>query len=221
MCVETTPSGLCWDHSPFVGTTPPSGMCCHHPSPFLACVGTTHPPLPSSSGVFTDTHMLSLMYAGDMCQWHMQCSGESTQSGSCGGRERDKDTASPGVKPCNLEEEPDDSESTAVHCGKDALSLSQGVNPCNLQQVSPVAMSPCSLQPYSLMDAARGEEHSQKWTATFDAPVLCDKYLARYIGVARGPLKSVGWSYERAVKLLVELRRSRQVQSGKSGSSAF
>ena len=216
MC-EITPSGLCWDHSPSVGTTPPSGMLSH--SPFWLVLGPLPPPLLCSSGVFTDTHMLSLMYAGDLCQWHMLCSAESTQSGNCGGGERDNDTALLGVKPCNLEEEPDDSESTAVHCSKDALS--QRVNPCNFQQASPVAMPPCSLHPYTLMDTACGVEHSQKWTTTFDAPALCDRYLARYIGVARGPLKSVGWSYERAVKLLVELRRSRQVKGGKSGSSAF
>lgn len=178
-------------------------------------------PILSSSGVFTDTHMLSLMYAGDMCQWHMLCSERSAQTDNCGVRGRDTGAASPGVKPCNLEKGPDDSESTAVHCTKDQPSVShQGVNSCNLQHASPVSASPYSLQAYSLMDTACGEEHSKKWMASFDAPALCDRYLTRYIGVARGPLKSLGWSYERAVKLLVGLRRSRQAQSVKSGSSS-
>ena len=173
----------------------------------------------SSPGVFTDTHMLSLMYAGDMCKWHMLCSdaGNSAPTGNCGVRGRDKDTLSLGVKPYNLQEEPDGSQSTAVHCNQDAPSPShQGVNPCDLQQANPLAVLPLSLQPYLLMDSACGEEHSKKWAATFDAPVLCERYLARYISVARGPLKSLGWSYERAVKLLVDLRRSQQAPSGKS-----
>lgn len=167
--------------------------------------------------------MLSLMYAGDMCKWHMLCSeaGNNAQTVKCGVRGRDKDTSSLGSKPCNLQEEPDDSQSTAVHCNEAAPSPSlQGVHPCDLQQASPVAVLPLSLQPYLLMDTARGEEHSKKWVATFNAPVLCERYLARYISVARGPLKSLGWSYERAVKLLVELRRSQQAQSGKSRPSS-
>lgn len=176
-----------------------------------------------AAGVFTDTHMLSLMYAGDMCQWHMHCSVQNTpSSASCGGG-RDQDTAEPGVKPCNLKGETDSSQSdsTTAKCSKDATPPSQGVNPCNVQQASALATSTHSLEPYALMDAAFGKEHTQQWTTNFDAPVLCDRYLARYISVARGPLKSLGWSYERAVKLLVELRRGRQTLSAKSGSSAL
>ena len=175
----------------------------------------------SSSGVFTDTHMLSLMYAGDVCKWHTLCSeaGSNAPTGNCGARGWGKDTSSRGVKPCNLQEEPDGSQSTAVHCNQDAPSPAhQGVNPCHLQQASPVAVLPLSLQPYLLMDTACGEEHSRKWVATFNAPVLCERYLTRYISVARGPLKGLGWSYERAVKLLVELRRSQQPPSDKPRS---
>ena len=186
---------------------------------------TTPHLLPYAAGVFTDTHMLSLMYAGDMCQWHMQCSVQSTPSsascGSSGGR--DQDTTAPGVKPCKLKADTNSSQSdsTVVQCSKDATPASQGANPCNLQEASSSETPTHSLEPYALMDNAFGKEHTQQWTTDFDAPVLCDRYLSRYISVARGPLKSVGWSYERAVKLLVELRRGQQTQSVKSGSSAL
>lgn len=160
------------------------------------------------------------MYAGDMCQWYMQCSVQSTSSDGCGsGGGQDQGTEVPRVKPCNLISS--QSDSTTAECTKEAPPPPQGVSPSNLQQSNSLITSTHVLEPYALLDAACGQEHTQHWTASFDAPVLCDKYLSRYISVARGPLKSLGWSYERAVKLLVELRRSRQTQSTKLGSSAL
>lgn len=61
---------------------------------------------------------------------------------------------------------------------------------------------------YSLMERLQGVEFVRKWQCDFSAVQLGQDFLSRYIDVARGPLRAGGWKYDRAVQLLVKLKKS-------------
>jgi len=52
-----------------------------------------------------------------------------------------------------------------------------------------------------------GEPYFVKWEQSFNAHQCGQGYLARYIEVARGPLKEHGWKYDNAVKMVVEMKK--------------
>lgn len=52
-----------------------------------------------------------------------------------------------------------------------------------------------------------GEMYVINWEKTFNALQYGQDYLAKYIEVARGPLKEHGWKYDNAVKMIVEMKK--------------
>ena len=52
-----------------------------------------------------------------------------------------------------------------------------------------------------------GEAYVVSWEKTFNAHQYGQDYLAKYIEVARGPLKEHGWKYDNAVKMIVEMKK--------------
>ena len=61
---------------------------------------------------------------------------------------------------------------------------------------------------YSLMEHLQGKEFVQKWVLEFSAIQYGQDFLTKYVDAARGPLASQGWSYDRAVQLLVKLKKA-------------
>ena len=114
--------------------------------------------LSSCAGVFSDMHMLGLIYGGEMCFWSWETA-SSNQRG-------------------------DDSQ------GRDCLA-SLGAD---------AAL-------YTMMDHLKGRPFSERWRSEFIAVQHGQDLLSKYVECARGPLKAQGWSYDRAVQLLVKLKR--------------
>ena len=63
------------------------------------------------------------------------------------------------------------------------------------------------IQPYNLMVGSKGVVYKEEWCEAFDPVCFCERYLSRYISVARGPLRELNWKYDRAVELLVQLKK--------------
>ena len=61
---------------------------------------------------------------------------------------------------------------------------------------------------YSLVLNTKGVDFIKTWMFNFDPLKEGIETLAKYVEIARGPLKDHGWSYDRAVRLLVELKRT-------------
>jgi hypothetical protein len=60
---------------------------------------------------------------------------------------------------------------------------------------------------YPVLRQIHGEEAVSRWVDEYN-PLSCGlQVLAKYIKVARGPLKSAGWDYTRAVQLTLDMRR--------------
>ena len=59
----------------------------------------------------------------------------------------------------------------------------------------------------SVLACLCGEIYFVNWEKSFSALQLGQDYLAKYIEVARGPLKEHGWKYDNAVKMVVEMKR--------------
>ena len=52
-----------------------------------------------------------------------------------------------------------------------------------------------------------GEPYFVNWERSFNALQFGQDCLAKYIEVARGPLKEHGWKYDNAVKMVVEMKK--------------
>jgi hypothetical protein len=199
-------------------------------------------------GVFSDTHMLALMYCGDLCFWCVEleqtnkistptstggdvtagCTGGDVTAGRTGGDVTAGRTGGDVTAGCtggdvtagctggDVTAGRTGGDVTAGRIDGDATVGHKDVNTSSTQSHTSLAdnvasgkspSGPSSLRPYQLMCEYKGEEYRDLWCKSFDPSRLCERYLSRYISVARGPLKELGWSYDRAVQLLVELRK--------------
>lgn len=61
---------------------------------------------------------------------------------------------------------------------------------------------------FCAMKHSQGDEFVKRWVSDFDPQKNARELFSKYIDVARGPLKAQGWNYDRAVQLLVKLRRA-------------
>lgn len=61
---------------------------------------------------------------------------------------------------------------------------------------------------YHVMLHTRGLPLIDAWKSDFDSLRHGVEMLSKYISVARGPLKNHGWSYSKAVELMVKLRKA-------------
>lgn len=63
---------------------------------------------------------------------------------------------------------------------------------------------------FCVMENSQGIEFVKDWLLNFNPHKTGEDVLAKYIEVARGPLKPHGWKYDRAVQLLVSLKKATQ-----------
>ena len=222
-------------------------------------------------GIFSDVHMLALMYAGELCYWSWslgsdtkrkssEISGEPKSKATAAGASRkvvsstdaletkqDEKLAGKDSSPCLVE--PSSSDSTCsttreylgstskatsneecldslmdVHDkGADSGSLEQSVRSVSLEDKHSEAVltSACSRcgadtstgrQLFCVMEQGCGREVVTEWNSKFDPLRRGQELLSKFIEVARGPLKPQGWKYDRAVQLLVTMKKSAHVQ---------
>ena len=169
-------------------------------------------PLPTA-GIFSDIHMLGLMYAGELCYWAWE-RGAQTQLHSQ--RVTQADTQTKLLSPTAT-----GSQSTSYRHTQErpqAISTNDKVPTASRECSGLVARGngddrekSCEAEPvsfYCLMEHLQGREFTHKWKSEFNAVQCGQEFLTKYIDTARGPLKLQGWSYDRAVKLLVKLKRA-------------
>lgn len=117
------------------------------------------------------------MYAGELCYW----SWETTVSTRADQNSRESATSG--------NESPKNPEScTSVASGGQAGEANE-----------------TSL--FSLIELFQGERFVDRWRSEFDACQLGQEFLSKYVDIARGPLKVQQWNYDRAVQLLVKLKK--------------
>lgn len=154
------------------------------------------PSLPGllQQGIYSDVHMLALMYAGEMCYWHWELEhggtcelvqGQSTAavdgSGELGV------TPPAGTEPNAGPAQRSESEPGSVgEIGAGGGSAPSGV--------------------FGLMGEMSGLDFVKKWRDEFDPVKLGTDCLSKYIDAARGPLKFQQWNYDRAIQLLIKLK---------------
>ena len=105
----------------------------------------------------------------------------------------------------------------------DAGSLEQSLRSVSLEDKHSEAVltSACSRcgadtstgrQLFCVMEQGCGREVVSEWNSKFDPLKRGQELLSKFIEVARGPLKPQGWKYDRAVQLLVTMKKSAHVQ---------
>ena len=60
---------------------------------------------------------------------------------------------------------------------------------------------------FNVMLHTKGPSRVASWRAEFNAVRMGTEMLSKYINVARGPLKQHGWSYSKAVDLIIKLKK--------------
>ena len=199
-------------------------------------------------GVFSDVHMLALMYAGELCYWCWSLGAADSRKQTSDSLNKEPPKPEPTASadaaaasssrslPIKKEEGKQTSEdtsditssadrpsrnSTADTCSNSG-SLEQSIKNISLEAGSEhceaVATNTCSRcseealtswrQLYSVMEHCCGEGVVQDWNSRFDPLKRGQELLSKYIEVARGPLKAQEWKYERAVQLLVAMKKS-------------
>ncbi len=132
--------------------------------------------------------MLALAYAGELCYWSWELTA-ATDAASGDTKSQDAPESKP---PPELSKPP----SRMKMPEQLARSVLFGNRP------SP----PDSF--YLLMKELRGQEYVDKWRSEFRGVDLAQGFLTKYLDTARGALKGKGWSYDRAVQLLVKLKKA-------------
>ena len=151
--------------------------------------------------------MLALMYAGELCYW---CWEQQP-----GGRGRLPQAV---PHPPRTESKSNSLKATAVSSTAPEGGFNAACDTSSSSDTPPEAKAlsetAASRQQYSqaawlyqAMEHSQGSEFSSKWAEEFDCVALGQGFLAKYIEVARGPLKPQGWEYDRAVQLLVKLKK--------------
>ena len=154
--------------------------------------------------------MLALMYAGEMCYWHWELdNGGAGQEGpvpalTIGG--------GPGVVADAGSGIPSESESgsSAGHVdGSDSGSSAGHVDGSDSGPAScPGTCGYDEALPFVLMGAMRGLDFVKEWREELNPVKLGVDYLTKYIDAARGPLKIQEWNYDRAIQLLIRMKKS-------------
>ena len=194
-------------------------------------------------GVFSDIHMLALMYAGELCYWcwslgaaisKKQTSGDSLNkelpkpgptanadsAAACssrslstkeGGKQTSKDSSDIA---CSVDR-------PSTNCADTSASVEQSLKNISLEtgeHCEAVVTNTCShcsgeastsrRQLFSVMEHCCGGGVVEDWNGKFDPLKRGQELLSKYIEVARGPLKAQEWKYERAVQLLVAMKKA-------------
>lgn len=136
-------------------------------------------------GIFSDIHMLALMYGGELCYWAW----EITENID---KKKDKEM---GVDRCGGKHE--QSGTTRDDCASVNSDSSMMKDDGDLQL--PLFAS--------LLVQLKGRDYVRQYWRIFSPSSIGQTLLRRYIKVAQGPLKTQNWNYARAVQLVVQLKR--------------
>ena len=144
------------------------------------------------AGIYSDTHLLALMYLGEMCFWYAQL----TQPSSCGptggagqnveyNRPTTETTASGDKWPQPQQADSTGTSSAAGGVG-DKFALYAGPSCSGSKDSEPATPHSTPLQQGQSLDMLRVGQ-------------LC---LENYITAAKGPMSAGGWSTDRAEEIL-------------------
>ena len=146
------------------------------------------------AGIYSDVHMLALMYAGEMCYWYWEL--------DRGGSELVKGP------PTTVNSAGEVVSSTCVLADARSRLRSEDKSGSGTGAASGSAMSESGTSPFGLMGSMRGLDFVREWREGFNPAKLGVDYLTKYIDAARGPLKLQQWNYDRAIHLLIRLKKS-------------
>ena len=144
------------------------------------------------------------MYAGEMCYWHWELdNGGVGQEGpvpalTIGGAE------GTGVAMAGVQ-----ADAGSGICSESESGSGAGhVDGCDSGSALCPGASGSEALPFGLMGAMRGLDFVREWREEFNPVKLGVVYLTKYIDAARGPLKFQEWNYDRAIQLLIRMKKS-------------
>ena len=162
--------------------------------------------------------MLALMYAGELCYWVW----ETTQAHTLTLTHTQTHTQTQSLSPTHVKtqtllstvsenvtrcKQTEDKEDRHEDRHKDFTMCERlRTTARGEDRGEPCTVEATSL--YSLMEHLQGREFVHKWASEFSAVRYGQDFLGKYVDAARGPLMSQGWSYDRAVQLLVKLKKA-------------
>ena len=100
--------------------------------------------------------------------------------------------------------------------------LDQAMQSASLEDDTELLTSACSRcggdggsvlrQLFCVMEHCQGKQAVENWTSRFNPLERGQELLSKFVEVARGPLKTQGWKYGRAVQLLVTMKKAARAQ---------
>ena len=152
-------------------------------------------------GIFSDVHMLALMYAGELCYWAWEVSSGSEKRREGEGTDTGPSRAEKPEMDCVANERGASSNGEDVAAAHSTTSRTQP--PSNLPLFSGV------------LSQIKGEDFVRQYCTHFSPTLVGRTLLERYVMLAQGPLKEQNWSYERAVHLIAQLKTDHCESCGK------
>lgn len=156
-------------------------------------------------GIFSNVHMLALMYSGELCYWSWELAATIDDGASSVAAEQSKGKAKSSGKESSAE-----NGVTTVSGATPPLSRLVELSISESGSCPPRDTPVDSL--YLLMRHLQGDVFVRRWRSEFNAILLAQEFLSKYLETARGALKDQGWNYDRAVQLLVKLKRAKRPQ---------
>ena len=179
----------------------------------------------SDAGIFSDVHMLALMYAGELCFWAWEQGGklekeeeeveveEERREGSWKAKNEQNEpnvkgkTAAAGSEGKVKYKSPEvEKTGNKVEEAEAAAEIPSGASSTTPQEKDTPGGGGSRL--FSLLVQLMGAGCAQQQWRGFAPVSLGLELLGRYIEAARGPLRQQNWSYTRAVQLSVQLRKA-------------
>ena len=154
-----------------------------------------------STGIFSDVHMLGLMYAGEMCYWAWEIGNEVKQTTSEMVRTEDKHSVRDNSK---LKK---DTANECFHIEQRVETADEAAHCVTERELSTDSSADVNSSFSQLLTSLKGADFVQKWRQDFSPVSVGQEMLAKYIEIAHGPLKHQNWSYTRAVQLAVKLKK--------------
>ena len=159
--------------------------------------------IPVLTGIFSDVHMLALMYAGELCYWawEVRCGSDSREEEGKAGRKEEEERVA--------EEEEEGEGGSRPAGGKRREDDSAAED--RVTEVVEMTAGGAELQPplplfSSLLTVMKGVDCVQQYCKCFSPVVAGRTLLERYIVLAQRPLKDHNWNCARAVELLELLK---------------
>ena len=148
-----------------------------------------------NTGIFSDVHMLGLMYAGELCYW-------AWEEGRGGKKEEGEEE-----RLVAMEKEGEKREGEMKE--KEGENTSGGEGTAEHSSTEETSSDGRMLPEFSsLLRQLMGADFVHKQWCEFSPVTTGQELLGKYIEIARGPLKHQNWSYTRAVQLAVQLRKA-------------